>query len=124
MQSPAQRCARLIAALEDLAAQEEASLQALDFPALDSIQARAGALVDDLVSHASFVAADGALRARIVAVHARRERSAAWLATEMARARAEMDETQVAQRRVSRIAPVYGSGPAGGRASSQLSVVG
>lgn len=122
MQNPAQRCARLVAALEDLAAQEEASLRTKDFPAVESIQVRAGALVDDLVSLAASM--DLPLQARIASVHARRARTSEWLEGELSAARAELRETSFAQGRVARIAPVYGGAPVGTRGQSQLSFVG
>lgn len=122
MQTPAQRCARLVSALEDLAAQEEASLQTRDFVAIESIQVRTGALVDDLVALAASM--DVSLRARIESIHARRERSSEWLAQEMTRARAELRETDAARGRVARIAPVYGRTPAASRESGRLSFVG
>ncbi len=114
MRDSAQRCPRLVAALEDLAAQEEASLKARDFAAIESIQERLGALVKNLVLHVS--GADAELRLRIAAVQARRERTSEWLATELARTREELRETEVSQRRVAKIAPVYGAVPATARA--------
>ncbi len=106
MQTPAQRSARLVAALEDLAAQEEASLHARDFSAVAEIQLRTAALVTDLVAHAKEIAP--AMRARLAEVHARRERAGAWLAREVECTREALHETNQAQRRVARIAPVYG----------------
>lgn len=106
MQTSAQRCARLVAALEDLAAQEEASLRAKDFAAVASLQARAGAVVADLVSRAGEVSA--VLRARIIAVLEQRERSSARLAEAIAETREALRETDRSQRRVAQVAPVYG----------------
>jgi hypothetical protein len=116
MPDSAQRCPRLIAALEDLAAQEEASLKARDFSAIEAIQERLGALVENLILHAS--SADAGLRRRIAAVQIRRERSSEWLAAELARTSEELRETEVSQRRVAKIAPVYGTVPASSRARS------
>jgi hypothetical protein len=120
MQTPAQRCARLVSALEDLAAQEEASLHARDFSAIVSIQERTGAIVTDLVAHAA--ATDRELRARVAAVQQRRDRCAEWLANEIAGTRDELRETEVSRNRVAKIAPVYGS--SGSATPSRLSVVG
>jgi len=122
MQTPMPRYARLVAAFEDLSGQEEASLHARDFPALEAIQERLAAVVDELQTQAS--AANTALRARIVATQARRERSSEWLAGEIARTREELRDTEGAQRRVARIAPVYGAAPMSARVPSKLSFVG
>ena len=122
MQTPGQRCARIVAAFEDLAAQEEASLQVRDFAALEEIQDRAALLVADLVTHAA--AADSALRQRISAVQVRRGRSSDWLAQEIELTRTSLHETNCTQRRVARIAPVYGSTPAAARVPSQLNAIG
>lgn len=122
MPSSTQRCARLVAALEDLAGQEEAALRTGEFAAVASVQARTAALLDDLAAHAN--AADERSRERIGAVQARRARTSAWLAEEIERSRAELRQTEVSQRRVARIAPVYGGAPAKARTASQLRFVG
>ncbi|MES2695206.1 MAG: hypothetical protein V4773_17155 [Verrucomicrobiota bacterium] len=123
MQTPAQRCARLVAALEDLASQEESSLRTGDFAAVESIQERAGAVIGDLASQ-TIAMADEALRARLRAVSARRSRSSEWLAGELERTRTELSETNASRGRVAKIAPVYGSAPAASRAASRLAYVG
>lgn len=106
MQTPARRCERLIAALDDLVGQEEASLNARDFSAVAEIQVRTAALVAELVAQAQEVAAP--LRVRLADVQARRERTATWLAGEVERTREALREMTQSQRRVAQIAPVYG----------------
>ncbi|HVS51297.1 MAG TPA: hypothetical protein VHD62_02985 [Opitutaceae bacterium] len=107
METPAQMCARLIAALEDLAGQEAAALDARDFRGAVTVQDRAAPLVELLCAHADDVA-DEALRARIAALIERRNRTGEWLAEQIARVREQLRETQVAQRRVAQVAPAYG----------------
>ncbi len=106
MSSPAQRCARLVSALEDLAAQEEASVRALDFAAVDAIQERASALIDALVAQSATL--NPALRARLAAVRTRRAATSDGLEAEIGRTRESLRETGATQRRVAQIAPAYG----------------
>ncbi|MEO5959540.1 MAG: hypothetical protein ABIZ49_08085 [Opitutaceae bacterium] len=120
METPAQMCARLLLALEDLTAQEAATLEARDFTAAIAIQDRAAPLVNLLATHGPAVA-DGALRGRIAALLVRRNRTGEWLAEQLVRAREELQQNQVAQRRVAQVAPAYGKANATPR---QLSAVG
>jgi hypothetical protein len=120
METPAQMCARLLAALEDLTAQEAATLEARDFVAAIEIQDRAAPLVHHLVTHGPQVA-DAGLRTRILALIARRNQTGEWLAEQIARVRQELAATQTAQRRVAQIAPAYGQGA---RPTRQLQAVG
>lgn len=120
METPAQTCARLLAALEDLADQEAATLEARDFAAVAAIQDRAAPLVSLLAAQANGMR-DVALRARIDRLRQRRAQTGAWLHTEMARLREELQQTQVAQRTVAQVAPAYGSRA---HATRQLSMVG
>jgi hypothetical protein len=120
METPAQMCTRLLTALEDLAAQEAATLQARDFATAIAIQDRAAPLVELLAAHREELN-DPTLRARVAELFARRSRTGEWLAEQMARVREELRQTDVARRRVAQVAPVYG------RASTlprQLSAVG
>src|SRR3954469_15906888 len=107
MESPAQMCARLVAALEDLTAQEAASLQARDFESAIELQDRAAPLIEHLVTHWPEVP-DPGLKARILAVITCRNKTGEWLAEQIAETRRQLDETQVAERRVAQIAPAYG----------------
>lgn len=106
METPAQMCARLVAALEDLANQEAATLQARDFPGAVAIQDRAAPLVELLVAHAPDVT-DATIRARITALLAKRNQTGEWLADQMAKVREELQQTHVAQRRVAKVGPAY-----------------
>ena len=122
MQAPQQRCARLIAALEDLVAQEAAALRTGNYTDASAIEDRCAPLVDDLVAHADEILEE-TLRERLRALNGVRARSSELLGEEIARMRGELDQTEVAQRRAAAFAPVYG-GRAGAQGSSQLSLVG
>lgn len=113
-------CARLVTALEDLAAQEAVCLQTRNFGAVISIQDRARPLVEHLAVHGPDVA-DEALRRRIAALIAKRNESGAWLAAEIDRTREQLHTLEGNRRRVARIAPAYGAGV---RSRRQLSAVG
>jgi hypothetical protein len=97
-------CARLVAALEDLTAQEAASLEAREFEAAIALQDRAAPLIEHLVSHWQEVNAAG-LKPRMLELITRRNRTGEWLAEQIAHARQQLAETQVAQRRVAQVAP-------------------
>jgi septum formation inhibitor MinC len=107
MATPAETCARLLAALEDLVAQEAALMRAADFTGVLATQERAAPLVERLAALAA--TADAAVRIRVSAVLALRSRSLEWLGAEMARVRTELQSMQVSRRRVAQIAPVYGT---------------
>jgi hypothetical protein len=111
METPAQTCARLLAALEDLTAQEAASLDARDFTAVVHLQERAAPLVAHLAEHGPAVA-DDALRARIAALLARRMRCGEWLAEQIEQTRQRLRELDAARARATRLAPAYGAGQA------------
>jgi len=106
MATPAQTCARLLSALEDLVAQEALLLRAADFAGVLATQERAAPLVERLAALAG--TADAAIRVRINGVLSLRSRSLEWLAAEMARVREDLQTMQVSSRRVAQIAPVYG----------------
>ena len=115
-------CARLLTALEDLAAQEASALDARDFVAAVAIQQRAAPLVEHLALHGPAIAdEDPAFRARVEAFQSRRRQTGEWLATQVERTREELRQMQASQRRVAQVAPVYGRGS---QASRQLCVVG
>jgi len=125
MQAMAQRSARLIAALEDLAAQEAAAVSTGDFGAAGALAERCAPLVAEIAAQANGknVMTDEALRRRLRAIRDRRAETSEALATQMARLRDELQQTQAAQRRTAAIAPVYGARVAA-KGSSQLSLVG
>ena len=97
---------RLVSALEDLAAQEAATLQARDFVEVIAIQNRAAPLVQLLASHAMDFRDD--LRLRIAALINRRNESDAWLAAEIEIVRLKLRDTAETQRRVTQVSPAYG----------------
>jgi hypothetical protein len=119
METPAQRCTRLIAAFEELAAEETAALHARDFVAANAIGERAAPLVEWLVTYGSVMTPP--LRERLTAVHAQRAKNSEFLTAEIARAREELQQIGASRRRVAQIAPVYGGG---GISPRRLSVVG
>lgn len=121
MESAAQTCARLVIALEDLAAQEALALQGRDFAAAIEIQERAAPLVQHLVAHADDVV-DPQVRERIGKIRAQRHRSGEWLAEQIEQTRRDLAEMHASRRRVAQIAPAYGRG--GAAAHARLSAVG
>jgi hypothetical protein len=114
-------CARLLVALEELSAQEAASLEARDFAAVVHLQERAAPLVAHLAEHGPTVA-DDTLRARIAAWLARRHETGEWLAEQIAQTREKLRELDTSERRVTTFATTYGQ-PAT-TASRQLCAVG
>lgn len=108
METAAQICTRLLGALEDMADGEAASLRHQDFAALAEIQDRSAPLIEYLALHGPAVA-DHALRARVWEYLRRRAQTGERLELQLAEARTEVRRTQDGQRRVARIAPVYGS---------------
>jgi hypothetical protein len=107
METPAQRCARLVGAFEDLAGQEAAAVAAGDFEAVAAVQARIEPAIAFLVANANFVSL-GSLRTRIADASARRQETARCLADQLARTREALGELKTNQRRLARVAPVYG----------------
>lgn len=121
METPAQTCARLVAALEDLVAQEATALQARDFAAVVQIQDRAAPLVEHLAAHVDDIV-EPRLRERIGRIRAQRHRSGEWLAEQIERTRQELLQTHASRRRVAQVAPAYGRGSS--TAPTRLSAVG
>jgi hypothetical protein len=108
METPASMCARLLAALEDLAAQEAASLATRDFASVVHLQQRAAPLVAHLAEHGPELAQiDPALGRRVAAWLARRHETGAWLAEQVAQARQRLRELDAARARATRLVPVY-----------------
>lgn len=108
-ESPSEKCARLVVALEDLASQEAVCLKSRDFAAVLSIQGRVEPIIGYLSQHAADV--DPAVRDRIAVVLKLRHESGEWLAEELGKTRAELDALEAKKRRVAVVAPVYGKGP-------------
>lgn len=107
METPVQTCTRLLAALEDLAGQEAASLAGRDFAAVLQLQDRSAPLVAHLAAHGPAVA-DATLRQRIATWLAGRQRTSASLATEIAQAKTELQQIATSRRQAARVAPAYG----------------
>ncbi len=110
METAAQRCLRIVGALEDLVHQESASLAKRDWAGAELVQERAAPLVEFLASTTLDDADRGALRARITALQQRRAETSRSLGLQIAQAKAELQQALVSKRRVAQIAPAYGSG--------------
>lgn len=121
MESPAQRCTRIVAALEDLVAQEAAAVAREDFVAVQALHERIAPLVEFLVSAGADLLGAAGLRRRLTAVYDLRHRSGEAVAAAMARVRSELDANQASRRRAARIAPAYGQP---GVRTSQLQAIG
>ncbi len=119
METPAQMLLRLLAAFEDLVAQEALLLQTDNYAAVLEMQDRTAPLVSRLIELAKV--ADAAARDRLAGVLMRRQRSQDLLSKQIARIREELNEIRSSQRRVAQIAPVYGRSGGG---SPRLSAVG
>ncbi|MEN9637336.1 MAG: hypothetical protein RL077_5740 [Verrucomicrobiota bacterium] len=108
MRSDRQSCGRLLLALEDLVAAEEAAFGASDFTTAVEIQQRTAPIVDYLARHAPAVA-DREFRARLDRVVHRRADRLGWLSGQITNAQEELKVMQVSQQRVARVAPAYTS---------------
>lgn len=109
METPAQRCARIVGALEDLVSQEALALENGDIAAVLDLQDRTAPLVEFLTTVPLSHATAPGIRGRIAALQERRAQTEARLRVELDRARAELQETVLGQRRAAQIAPVYGT---------------
>jgi hypothetical protein len=107
METPAQTCARLVAALEDLVAQEAATLEARDFATVVHLQERAAPLVEHLATHSAEVV-DVSLRERIRMLLERRQQSGEWLAAQIEQTKEALRLNDERRHRVTQIAPAYG----------------
>jgi hypothetical protein len=107
MQTPAQRCARIVTALEDLVSQETAALANHDYAAVLTLQERTAPLIDFIVTNGAAYVTAPELRARLDLLQRRRGQNSASLTAEIDRARSDFQETCAAQRRVASIAPAY-----------------
>ncbi|WP_457795386.1 hypothetical protein [Horticoccus sp. 23ND18S-11] len=108
METEAQRCNRIVTALEDLAGQEATALANRDFATVLALQERTQPLVDFVVSSGAVVAKASGLRVRIAALRDRRDRTSSALSAQLEQTRADLAQLQVKQRRVARIMPAYG----------------
>lgn len=109
MESPVQRCVRIVSALEDLAAQEAAAVARGDFATVQALHDRSAPLVEFLAAAGAEALAAAGLRRRLAAVYELRARSGEVLAAAMAQVRVELAQTEAGQRRAARIAPAYGT---------------
>lgn len=121
MDTPAQTCARLVVALEDLLACEAASVKNRDYSSALDIQERAAPLIDYLAINGSRYP-DSGLQKKIHALAERRRITGELLSAQLAEVKENLQSTRASQHRVARIAPVYGSAAA--PISGQLLAVG
>jgi hypothetical protein len=105
METLAQRCARITAALEDLVMQESVALRTRDFATADTIADRAAPLVEWLVACSHAIPA--ALKERIAAVQARRAENLELLAAETVSGMEELRQIAMSRRRVAQVMPAY-----------------
>lgn len=109
MESPSHRCARIVSALEDLAAQEAAGVARQDLATVQALHERMAPLVEFLAAAGAEALGAAGLRRRLTAVYELRARSTEVLAAAMAQVRVELARTEAGQRRAARIAPAYGA---------------
>ena len=119
MSNPAQACARILSALEELVRQEVVTLKAGDLSAMVDIQARIEPLVAFLTTQAES-ALDADIKSRITALHATRADTVTLLTAQMARNRMELLAISGRQRVIAQVAPAYGAAAA----PATLSLVG
>ena len=112
METPAQRIARLVIALEDLTRQESLQFRSGDYGGVLRTQLRAAPLVECLAGLGA-AAAGEASRVRVASVVEQRRQSEEWLSAALARSRDELRQMQSNQRRLSQVRPAY-AGPVGG----------
>ena len=105
METPVRHFERILAALEELAIQEEQLLQAEDYAALVTLQARAAPLVERLTEYTG--PTDANLRQRLTALVGRRGKGAELLARKLNLTRVELSRIEASQRRVSQVGPIY-----------------
>lgn len=106
METPAQTALRLLAALEEFAAQEGNLLRTLDVVEAVGIQERAAPLVQalgDLSRHPEVMA----LRPRVAELLARREQNRHFLDAQLERLQSELRRVDEARQRLASLAPVY-----------------
>ena len=107
METSAQGFARLLTALEVLAAREELEVAAGDAAGLPLTQQRIAADMGGLVRLGA-AAADAPARQRIAALSRRRERTQEAMAARADRIRGELSRVRVGRQQLALVAPAYG----------------
>lgn len=107
METPQQRCARLVAALEDLVDQEVASVRMDDFETVAALQQRAAPIVAELATHGP-ARISGTVRSRLATVVERREKGVLQMQRRLDDTRKRLEQLDQSSRRAAQIAPVYG----------------
>lgn len=106
METTAQRCTRILGAMEDLLAQEAASLAVGDMDAVIALQQRIEPLVQDLGRRGPAVD-DAALRDRVAAWLGRRREISNQISVRVEELRRQISELDASRRRVARVGPAY-----------------
>jgi hypothetical protein len=110
METPLQTATRLLAALEDLTAQESILLRTLDFVDAVAVQERAAPLVDQLSALAIHPEVSS-LRPKVLGLVERRQQSRHFLDAQLGRLQSELRRIDEARSRLARVAPVYVGAP-------------
>lgn len=107
MQTPAQTCERVLAALEELVTQESLAFQAWDHDAVRDIQRRSAELISGLEAmNAS--AAGAAVQLRAAALLRRRRLGLEEMNQSLSALRHELQDVERSRQRVADFAPAYG----------------
>lgn len=114
METPEQKCRRLLDALEEIAREETACLVSGDVEGVIQRQERAAPLVNYLAEHGPAVA-DAAMRRRVADWLEHRRMTTEVFATHIARMQERLREIENARRRVTRLGVAYGEAPDGER---------
>jgi hypothetical protein len=113
VETPPQKVARLLTALEDLSRQEALQVRSGDYQGAVQTQRRIDPLVGCLAELGA--AAGLTTRTRVASVIELRRSSEDRLATALARGREELRQMRTNHRRLSQLRPAYGTVPSGGR---------
>lgn len=108
MESPFDTAIRLLAALEELIAEEATLVRTMDFVEAVEVRERAEPLVEKLCALANEPAVAG-LRPRLDALLERSGQNYHFLSTQLERLRTELARVNEASGRMRRLAPVYGT---------------
>jgi hypothetical protein len=107
METSVQTGARLLAALEELWAQEATLLQAREFTGACAVLERAAPLVQQVCRLAAEPGM-ASLRPEVAALLTRREKNRLILEEQIAQMRRQMRQIEEARHRLARVAPAYG----------------
>lgn len=106
MESALQSATRLLAALEELSAEETVLIRTMDFVEATAVRERAAPLVERLCTLAAEPSVQG-LRARVTTVLERSEQNFHFLNAQLTRLNEELARVTEARHRLRRVAPIY-----------------